>query len=155
MSKNVFSCTGRLGRDAEVRHTPAGQSVLSVAIATDTGYGDSKKTLWISASLWGKQAEGSLVDYLKKGQEVFVSGELSQRDYEKDGVTKTTLELRVGVIDLIGGKRDDGQQQSQSYQQKPIGTPYSAPAQNNRQASTIQKPSTKDNFDEFNDDIPF
>lgn len=51
---NVFSFTGRLGRDAEVRSTPSGQTVLSVAVANDVGYGENKKTLWIRVSVWGK-----------------------------------------------------------------------------------------------------
>ena len=37
---------------------------------------------------------------LSKGQYVAISGELSQREYEKDGQTRTSLEVRVGEVDL-------------------------------------------------------
>ena len=52
------------------------------------------KTLWVDCAIWGKQGEGA-VKYLLKGQQIFVNGELSTREYEKDGVTKTSLSLKV------------------------------------------------------------
>jgi len=120
---NVFSCTGNIARDAEVRHLPSGQAVLNVAVGTSVGFGDKQQTLWITCTLWGKRAEGQLVDFLKKGEKIFVSGELSQREYTKDGATKTSLELNANIIDLCGSKRDGGQQpapkQAQSQASKP------------------------------------
>jgi single-strand DNA-binding protein len=73
---NVFSFTGTVGRDAEVRTTPNGQTVLNVTIANNIGFGDRQQTIWVRVALWGKRAEGQLQNYLKKGQQVFVSGEL-------------------------------------------------------------------------------
>ena len=43
---NVFTATGRLGRDVEVRTTQSGTTVANLAIAVDAGYGDNKKTQW-------------------------------------------------------------------------------------------------------------
>lgn len=79
---NVFSFTGTVGRDAEVRATPSGQTVLNVTVANNIGFGDRQQTLWVRVALWGRRAEGQLQNYLKKGQQVFVSGELSQREYQ-------------------------------------------------------------------------
>jgi len=76
---NVFSFTGTVGRDAEVRYLPSGQAVLNVTVANNIGFGDKQQTLWIRCAVWGKRAEGQLQNYLKKGQQVFVSGELSQK----------------------------------------------------------------------------
>lgn len=141
---NVFSFTGTVGKDAEVRTTPSGQSVLTASVATNVGYGDKQQTLWIRTNLWGKRAEGQLVDYLKKGAAVFISGELSQREYQaNDGSTRISLELNANILDLVGGKREGGSApQSQHNQQKADGY---AP-QNNA--------PTQDNFD-LDDDIPF
>jgi single-strand DNA-binding protein len=75
---NVFSFTGTIGRDAEVRYAPSGMAILNITVANNIGFGDKQQTLWIRVALFGKRAEGSLKDYLKKGQQVFVSGELSQ-----------------------------------------------------------------------------
>jgi len=84
---NVFSFTGTVGRDAEVRTTPNGQTVLNVTVANNIGFGDRQQTIWVRVTLWGKRAEGQLQNYLKKGQQVFVSGELSQREYQANDET--------------------------------------------------------------------
>ena len=104
---NVFSFTGTVGRDAEVRYAPSGVAVLNVTVANNIGFGDKQQTLWIRAVVFGKKAEGKLVERLKKGQQVFVSGELTQSEYQaKDGTTKTSLELNANIIDLVGGKKE-------------------------------------------------
>ena len=116
---NVFSFTGTLGRDAELRSTPSGQSVLNFTVANNIGFGDRQQTLWIRVALWGRRAEGSLQNYLKKGQQVFISGELSQNEYQaNDGSTKVSLELNANVIDLVGKRNDQSQQPQQNYQQQ-------------------------------------
>jgi len=143
---NVFSFTGTVGRDAEVRYTPAGLAVLSVTVANNVGFGDKQQTLWVRVALFGKRAEGSLQNYLKKGQQVFVSGELSQNEYKaNDGTTKTSLELNATIIDLIGKRNDSGQSQ-QSYQ----------PSSGGQTRSSAQQNVGHDNFDvPYDDDIPF
>jgi single-strand DNA-binding protein len=142
---NVFSFTGTCGRDAEVRYLPSGQAVLNVNVANNIGFGDKQQTLWIRVALFGKRAEGSLKDYLKKGQQVFVSGELTQSEYRaNDGTTKTALELNANIIDLIG-KRSEASQPQQNYQ--PSGVREQAPA---------RQGASHDNFDvPYDDDIPF
>jgi len=142
---NVFSFHGTVGRDAEVRYTPAGLAVLSVTVANNVGFGDKQQTLWVRVALFGKRAEGALQNYLKKGQQVFVSGELTQNEYKaNDGTTKTSLELNANIIDLIGKKNESSQPQ-QNYQSS--GAREQAPA---RQAAS------NDNFDApYDDDIPF
>jgi len=143
---NVFSFTGTVGRDAEVRYTPSGMPVLSVTVANNVGFGDKQQTLWIRVALFGKRAEGQLQNYLKKGQQVFVSGELSQNEYKaNDGTTKASLELVANIIDLIG-KRNDAVGGVQGYSGQGQQSLRAAVAQNNQ----------NDNFDDaYDDDIPF
>jgi single-strand DNA-binding protein len=131
---NVFSFTGTVGRDAEVRHTASAGSVLTVTVANNIGFGDKKQTLWIRVTLFGKRAEGQLKDYLKKGAICFISGELKQNEYQaKDGTTKTSLELNANIIDLVG-KRDQQAKPQQKRQQQPAASSFP---------------------DDFDDDIPF
>jgi len=145
---NVFSFTGTVGADAEVRYLPSGQAILNVRVANNIGYGDKQQTLWIRVALFGKRAEGSLKDYLKKGQQVFVSGELSQNEYKaNDGTTKTSLELIANVIDLVGKKNEGSYSAPSNYSSAPTSTPSPAPA---------QPSGNHDNFDApYDDDIPF
>lgn len=104
---NNFSCVGTVTRDAEVRISPSGGAVLNVNVANNQGYSDKQTTMFISVALWGKRAEGQLVNYLKKGQAVFVSGELSQKEYKAlDGTMKTSLNLNCNILDLVGKKQD-------------------------------------------------
>lgn len=144
---NVFSCTGTVGRDAEVRVTPSGQSVLTVSVANNVGFGDKQQTVWLRCTLWGKRAEGGLADYLKKGQAVFVSGELSQHEYtsKQDGTAKTSLELNCNVLDLVGKKGEGG---------KPPSGPGTAGTGGAGQQDNFTQ-SRDERFDDFDDDIPF
>jgi single-strand DNA-binding protein len=126
---NVFSFTGNLGRDC--RTGSAGNTaVCNFAVAVKSGYGDKEQTIWLDCALWGKQAESRLPEFLTKGQQVAVSGELGTREHEG----KTYLTCRVSSVNLVGGKPDSApapQQQAQQQQAAP------APA------------------DDFDQDIPF
>ena len=67
-SVNKVILVGNLGRDAEVRFTPGGQSVATLNLATTEQWNDKEgqrqeKTEWHRIVLWGKQAE-SLQQYL-------------------------------------------------------------------------------------------
>lgn len=108
---NVLSLCGNLGKDAEVRSV-SGTSVASFSVAMKSGYGEKAQTIWVDCSLWGKQAESGLIQYLKKGQFVVVSGEMGTREYEG----KTYITLRVNSVSL-GGKSDGGQQRQQQQAQ--------------------------------------
>lgn len=148
---NVFSFTGTIGRDAEVRFTPAGLAILNVTVANNIGFGDKKKTLWIRVALFGKRAEGTLKDHLLKGQQVFVSGELTQNEYKaNDGTMKTSLELNANIIDLVGKRSETGSSTDNPKAQQ--STTYSGQAQ--RQPSPEHQGASPYS-DDFNDDIPF
>lgn len=101
---NLFSCTGNIGRDAQVRN--AGSStVCGFAVGVSSGWGDNKQTLWLDCSIWGKQAEGQLPQYLTKGAKVALTGELGEREYTaNDGTQKKVLTMRVNTVDLIGSR---------------------------------------------------
>lgn len=130
---NVFTFSGRLGRDAEVRYTPSGTAICSFSVANDTGYGDNKRTQWIDCALFGKRAEGGLPQHLTKGAHVVVSGEVTLNTYAKrDGSQGASLQVRVNDVDLIGGKGEQRQQKREPAQQ-PAGEPAA----------------------DFDDDIPF
>ena len=94
---------GRLGRDAELRSTQAGDQVCGFTVAVDYRAGREKATNWWRVSLWGKRAE-TLAPYLLKGVSVTVSGEFSLGEY--DG--KPQLNIRANEIALQGGRNGGG-----------------------------------------------
>lgn len=125
---NQITVIGRLGRDAETKSV-SGTSLLTFSVADDTGFGDKKVTTWWRVSVWGKQAEGRLPEFLKKGTQVAVFGEASAREH--DG--KIYLEIRANSVQLIGAKGD-----------APAPTSSAAPAP----ARTATAPA-------FEEDLPF
>lgn len=131
---NVFSATGNLGQDCRTNEV-SGTAVVNFSVAVKSGFGDKEQTLWIDCAQWGKAAEGKLPDYLVKGQQVAVSGELSTQ--EKDG--KTYLKLRCNSVSLVGGKSDAAPAKSQAPASQPQATGSKMP----------------DPVDDFDDDIPF
>ena len=137
-----FSKPGRLTRDAEVRQTQSGMSVANIGIAVDHGFGDNKGTMFIDCSLWGKQAEGGLIKFLRKGRLVYVEGELGEKEYNG----KKSLTLNISHIDPLFNKNESidneinggGQQQgNQGYQQptqsNQAPNPYAATMAQNAQ----------------------
>ena len=141
MSINVCTFSGRLGRDSEVKYIPSGTAVLEFSLAVDTGFGDKKTSFWLKCAMFGDRGQ-KLSQYLLKGQQVIVSGELSPREYQAgDGTTKVSLELRVNAVELVGGKQDGGQREA----------PAPAPAA--RQQAPAAK--TGSPFDDMDDSIPF
>lgn len=140
MGLNVWTFTGRLGRDADQKYLPNGTSVTEFSVAVDVGFGENKSTLWPKCAIFGARGE-KVAQYLVKGQQVAVSGEIKMREWQNnDGETKTSLEVRVSELDLIGGK-SNGESRKAPQAEKPQA--QSAPAK--------KKPT----FDDMDDDIPF
>lgn len=106
-SVNKVILVGNLGRDAEVRLTPSGQSVASFSIATTenwTGKDGQKQeqTEWHRIVLWGKPAE-TLQPYLTKGKQIYLEGRLQTRQWEKEGQKHYTTEIKADKVVLLGG----------------------------------------------------
>ncbi len=118
MTINSWTFSGNVGADAELRSTNAGEKVLSFRVASNSGFGERKKTNWVDCSFWGKRAE-SVSPYIRKGVKLTIIGELSLEEFtRKDGTPGTKLAVRVSEIDLPskaengdaggGGGRDYG-----------------------------------------------
>ncbi|NUB05389.1 single-stranded DNA-binding protein [Azospirillum sp. Vi22] len=105
---NVWTFTGRLGADGELRSTQSGEKVLGFRVANDVGFGDRKTTQWVDCSIWGRRAE-ALAPHLTKGKAVVISGEVTLREFEKrDGTRGAGLSVRVNEIDFTGGREGEG-----------------------------------------------
>ena len=101
---NNISIAGNLGRDAELRWLPNGDAVCNFTVADSQG--KDKEAIWWRCTLYGKRAD-SLSPYLKKGAQVTVAGNVTERAYEKDGEQKKAMEIRVSDIALQGGRSQE------------------------------------------------
>ena len=78
---NKAILVGNLGKDPELRYTPAGQPVASFSLATTERWSDKNgqrqdRTEWHNIVVWGKLAELAN-QYLKKGSKVLIEGRLT------------------------------------------------------------------------------
>jgi single-strand DNA-binding protein len=138
---NSIVLVGRLTRDAELKYTNAGIPVSRLGLAVNR-----KKKVnnqWIEEAnffdiiVWGKLAE-VLQQYLLKGKQISVQGELRQNRWEKDGKPQSRVEVVATNIQLLG--TGTGQVQNTP---PPPQSPPSRPV----------TPSIP--VDNFEDDIPF
>lgn len=98
---------GNLGRDAEVKQVGQSSAVEFSVASTQKSKGEDRTT-WVRVTLWGKTGE-RVAQYLSKGTQVAVSGELTLREYQKrDGAAGVSLEMNGDRIKLLG-KREGGQ----------------------------------------------
>ena len=99
---------GRLTRDAELRYTSGGVAVCKFAIAVDKKrkQGDEwvKETSFFDIVLWGKTGE-AINQYLVKGKQVAVDGELHQNRWEQDGQNRSKVEINASNVQLLGGDK--------------------------------------------------
>lgn len=88
----TITAHGNLGRDPEIKYLDNGNAVANFSIAARTG---KEETTWINCAVWGKRAQ-VVIDYLKKGSAVTVSGRGKLRNYQKNGGTSgQSLEMEV------------------------------------------------------------
>ena len=141
MSVNIAILVGNLGKDPEVRFTQNGRAVANFSIATSevwTGQDGNRqeRTEWHNIVVWGKQAE-SCGQYLSKGRQVFVQGNIRSRSYEdKTGNTRYITEIVAQRVQFLGGA--GGARTSQETPDQGFGDT----------SSTFQSPP-------IDDDIPF
>ncbi len=111
-SLNKVLIIGRLGRDPELRYTPNGTAVATLAVATNESWQDKEtsqwqeRTEWHRVIAWDRHAEIA-GEYLSKGSRVYIEGRLQTREWEdKDGIKRWTTEIIVRDMIMLGGRGD-------------------------------------------------
>lgn len=104
---------GKLGKDVEIK-TVGQSTVAQFSLAETVGFGDKKTTIWYDVSIWGKRAESGLIDYLNKGREVLVFGELTIQEHNG----KTYLKVTCNDIKLTQGTKENQTQAQPQAQPK-------------------------------------
>ena len=103
---NKIIVTGGLGRDAELKQTPQGKSVLEFSLAVNSGFKKDDQPSWWKCAIWNERGE-KLAQYLVKGTRLLVEGEPKLRQYEdKDGNKRMSAEIFVNNIEFMGSKND-------------------------------------------------
>ena len=99
-SVNKVILLGNLGRDPDVRTMQNGKKVCTLSIATSDSWKDKEtgekkeKTEWHRVVVFNEGLVNIIQQYVKKGSNVFIEGQLQTRKWEdKDGIEKYTTEV--------------------------------------------------------------
>ena len=110
-SVNKVILVGNLGQDPESRFTPQGTAVTNLSIATNESWKDQngdiqERTEWHRVVMYGRMAD-TAVEYMRKGQMVYVEGRLNTREWEdQNQVKRKTTEIRCDNFTMLGRKGD-------------------------------------------------
>jgi single-strand DNA-binding protein len=89
-----------------------GKTVINFTVAHTEKSRDAQgnpkdKTIWVDCAYWTDRT--AVAQYLKKGTQVYVEGQPDIRTYTtQDGRNGASLTLRVGNIQLLGGRSAEG-----------------------------------------------
>ena len=152
MSKgiNKVILIGNCGQDPETRHTPSGNAVTNLSIATSESWKDKttgeaqERTEWHRIVFFNRLAEIA-GEYLKKGSKVYVEGSLRTRKWQdNNGQDRYTTEIIASSMQMLDMRTDgDNHAAPQQSSQRPAPPPQNQP---------MGAHSAAQNFD---DDIPF
>ena len=146
-SLNKVLLIGRLGADPEVKQMVNGKSVARLSLATSQSWKDKntgekkEKTEWHRIVVFNEGLVNVVQQYLKKGAQVYVEGQLSTRKWkdEQSGQDKYSTEILIqgynSSLTMLGG-----------VNQNTIGS------QDNKQTFDDSPASNQSDLD---DDIPF
>lgn len=185
---NNVCLTGRLTRQAEIRYSQAGGgAVVRFSIAVNRRKRSADGASWeeeanfFDCVYFGRSAE-AVNQYLEKGRQVSISGELRQNRWEQDGQTRSRVEIVVSQLNFLGSRgdgasgdstgayQDAGPYANNSSQQarglQAGGAGYSSPSSNqNRFSGSFSRPQQNETVSSDysvggpesygDDDVPF
>ena len=146
-SLNKVLLIGRLGADPEIKQMVNGKNVARLSLATSQSWKDKnsgekkEKTEWHRIVVFNEGLVNVVQQYLKKGAQIYVEGQLSTRKWkdEQSGQDKYSTEILIqgynSSLTMLGG-----------------GNQNSIPSQDNKQTIEDTSQAAPNDLD---DDIPF
>lgn len=111
MSYHQTIIEGNVGQDPEQKYLPSGDAVTNFSVAVTDSWKDKKTgekkevVTWYRINTFGPLAE-VCGQWLRKGSHVLIVGKMQAREWEKDGVKRTSWELKADVMRMLGSKGD-------------------------------------------------
>ena len=114
-SLNKVQLIGRLGADPEIKQMVNGKSVARLSLATSQSWKDrntgekKEKTEWHRIVVFNEGLVNVVQQYLKKGAQVYIEGQLSTRKWkdEQSGQDKYSTEIILqgynSTLTMLGG----------------------------------------------------
>ena len=129
-SLNKVLLIGRLGADPEIKQMINGKSVARLSLATSQSWKDKntgekkEKTEWHRIVVFNEGLVNVVQQYLKKGAQVYIEGQLSTRKWkdEKSGQDKYSTEVVIqgynSSLTMLGGGASSGSSANDSSSQQ-------------------------------------
>tara|TARA_R110000824_G_scaffold197027_3_gene380315 strand:+ start:2573 stop:2932 length:360 start_codon:yes stop_codon:yes gene_type:complete len=106
-----ITLVGNLGADPEPGQTRDGKSMAKLRIATKASNKEGKTSWWYATAF--RWSADFAIQYLKKGDQVLIDGEISMRDYEdKNGNKRQSVDIVVDRIKSMGKRERSNQVES-------------------------------------------
>ncbi len=108
---NAVMVMGRLVRDPELKYSQNGLPVCNMRLAANRKYRKAdgtpgESTLFVDVNAWRRLAE-LCSQYLKKGREVFVAGQLVQSQWtDKNGQKQSRIRITANSVEFIGAPKE-------------------------------------------------
>ena len=115
-SLNKVLLIGRLGADPEIKQMANGKNVARLSLATSQSWKDKntgekkQKTEWHRVVIFNEGLVNVVQQYLKKGSQVYIEGQLSTRKWkdEQSGLDKYSTEVVIqgynSSLTMLGGR---------------------------------------------------
>ena len=144
-SLNKVLLIGRLGKDPDIRSMQNGKKIANFSIATSKRWTDrdtqekKEKTSWHNVVVFNEGLVGIVEQYVKKGSQIYVEGELQTRKWQdQEGKDRYTTEVVL---------------QGFNSTFKMLDSKNSGSSENFSQDNSIE--DVKEFDSEIDDDIPF
>ena len=116
MSLNRITLLGNVGQDPSVKYLDSGVAVAQFSLATtvkgyttQSGQQIADRTEWHNLVAWRGLAQ-TIEKFVRKGDKLYVEGELRYRDYEgQDGVKRRMSEIYLEKMEMLTPKADGRQ----------------------------------------------
>lgn len=112
---NKVILVGNVGMDPEVRSLESGVKVARLRLATTERIFNRQTnestdhTEWHTVTLWRGLAD--VADkFVRKGSQIYIEGRLRSREWDKDGIKHTAVEIVADEMKLLGRRTDTPQQ---------------------------------------------
>ena len=146
-SLNKVLLIGRLGADPEIKQMVNGKNVARLSLATSQNWKDKntgekkQKTEWHRVVIFNEGLVNVVQQYLKKGSQVYIEGQLSTRKWrdEQSGQDKYSTEVVIqgynSSLTMLGGR--------------------SGIENSNQDTSSLPKDEMPSSSNDLDDEIPF
>jgi len=147
MGVNKVILVGNVGKDPEVQYIKEDVPVAKFTLATSETYKDKNgerqtNTEWHNIVVWRGLAK-VVESYVKKGEQLYIEGKITNRQYEKDGITKYFTEIVASNLQMLGKRENSGTSQPQQQS-------------TNTTSPTVNEPKAEDLTEDIGgDDLPF